>query len=315
MPKMKGKFYFDYDSLTYKQHEVKRLHKIHTAVRCAAVGVALGVGVYVATYQNDITLNGIALRRSNRQAAERILALEPRLDRAAAALAALKETDDNLYRTYTELSPLPATIRQAGFGGVGRYTRLQSMTGGESLSEIARKADILESQIRVQESSFNDIEAICEQKSLFHASVPAISPLEKSSYHRISDPFGRRFHPIFRQWKSHQGIDFAARIGTPVHATGDGVVTASEWASGYGHRVIIDHGFGYTTIYAHLHKKMVKAGDKVTRGQRIGTVGNSGNSTGPHLHYEVRKAGQPVNPAAYYIDDLTKEEYHALARK
>jgi len=246
---------------------------------------------------------------------DKLISIEGKLENHSKLLATIEEKDDILYRLYVGLAPLPATIRQAGFGGTDRYRKFEVLQNGQLLSRITQKADMLENQIHIQQKSFDDIQSLGEEKIRYLSSVPGICPMRRSDYFRISDYFGGRFHPVYGVYKSHTGIDYAALPGAPVYATGDGVVIATGWDNGYGIRVLIDHGFGYSTIYAHLQRFVVRVGDKIKRGKLIGFVGNTGVSTGPHLHYEVRKNNDPVNPIYYYVDDISDEEYKYIAHK
>ncbi|MGI6478390.1 MAG: M23 family metallopeptidase [Salinivirgaceae bacterium] len=312
---MGKRYILDPDTLTFKEHKTTKKQLFRKIGLFTAIGVVLGVLFYIGAIFLHHTPTGVFLKFQNNRLVSGLLKMESRLDKKAEILSSIEEKDDYLYRNYAELTPLPSTIRQAGFGGVDRYKKFDVFNQGKLLARVFKKADILENQIKIQEKSFEEVSQLSLEKKRFFACKPGISPLLKSDYFRISDYFGRRYHPVFRQWKEHTGVDYAAMYGTPVYATGDGIVVATGWDSGYGNRVIVNHGFGYKTVYAHLQKCSVKVGDKVKRGKLVGLVGNTGVSTGPHLHYEVRKNNNPVNPLYYYIDDLTDEQYKAIVHK
>jgi len=309
---MRQKYIFDNASLKYKPYKTTAKQYVVFVLKYASISILAGIILYVGTMLYNYTPNSIILDIKNKQLISNLLKVESKLENNSQKLHQIEEKDDFLYRSYVELSPLPVTIRQAGFGGVDRYRKFDIFSYGKLMSRIAKKIDILENQIKIQTKSFEEVNQLSYEKVKYFAAKPGLSPLMKSDYYRISDHFGRRYHPIHKTWKNHSGIDYAALRGTPVHCTGDGVIVATGWDNGYGNRVIIDHGFGYKTIYAHLQIVKVQKGETVKRGKLIGLVGNTGVSTGPHLHYEIRKNNSPVNPLYYYIDDLSEKEYSSI---
>jgi murein DD-endopeptidase MepM/ murein hydrolase activator NlpD len=222
----------------------------------------------------------------------------------------IKERDDNIYRTIFGVEPISAAMREAGVGGINRYRELEGFNNSELVVSTSMKLDNMLRTLDVQRKSYNDILSLAEEKEVFLASIPAISPISDKNLTRFASGYGYRIHPIYRTRKMHSGIDLTAPTGTSVHSTGDGkIIKTGYTAGGYGKRIIIDHGFGYKTLYAHLNDIHVKEGQKVKRGEVIGIVGNTGRSTAPHLHYEVRKNNQTENPVNYYYNDLTPEQY------
>jgi len=239
--------------------------------------------------------------------------MNERLDQMQLVLNELEDKDDNIYRIIFEAEPIPREVRQAGYGGADRYAKLQGYNNEELLEITARKLDKVASQIYVQSKSFDDVFELAKNKEKMLASLPAIQPVNNTELKRIASYYGIRVDPIYKVDKFHAGIDFSAPKGTPIYATGDGVVKkTSRSKRGYGNTIEIDHGFGYTTFYAHNSEIVVKKGDIVKRGQTIAKVGNTGKSTAPHLHYEVRKNKRAVNPIYYFYNDLTPEEYELL---
>jgi murein DD-endopeptidase MepM/ murein hydrolase activator NlpD len=221
--------------------------------------------------------------------------------------------DNNLYRVVFESDPIPSTIRRAGFGGVNKYSQLESFDNSELVIKTAEKLDILSKQAYIQAKSYDEVLNMAMNKEKLVSSMPAIMPISNKSLKSTASGWGYRFHPIYKIKQFHYGMDFTAAIGTKVYATGDGVVKDVQTiGGGYGRWILIDHGFDYATMYAHLSGFNVKIGDQVKRGQVIGYVGNSGTSTGPHLHYEVHKNGEPVNPQYYYFKDLNAQEYEKM---
>jgi len=225
----------------------------------------------------------------------------------------IEQRDNNLYRVIFESDPIPSTIRRAGFGGVNRYSKLESFDNSELVIKTAEKLDILSKQAYIQAKSYDEVLAMAQNKEILRSCMPAIMPISNKSLKETASGWGFRIHPIYKIKQFHYGMDFTANIGTKIYATGDGVVKdVQSIGGGFGRWVMIDHGFGYETLYGHMNGFNVKVGDHVKRGQVIGYVGNSGTSTGPHVHYEVHKNGTPVNPQYYYFKDLNAQEYEKM---
>jgi len=239
--------------------------------------------------------------------------LNDRLEHLFAVVEDLQDRDDNIYRVIFEAEPVPSSMRKAGFGGTDRYARLSGFKHADIVIETTRKMDIIAGQLYVQSKSFDDVFEMAKNKEKLLAALPAIQPVSNRDLRRIASYYGYRTDPFYKIKKFHEGLDFSAPVGTEIYATGDGVVTRIErLRGGYGNYILIDHGFSYETLYAHLSKFNVRRGQKVKRGQVIGYVGNTGKSTAPHLHYEVRRNGRPVNPVHYFYNDITPEEYDQL---
>ncbi len=235
------------------------------------------------------------------------------LDNMEKVLTNLQETDDNLYRTIFEAEPLPASVRNGGFGGINRYAELEGYTNSNLVIETARRLDKTKKKVYVQSKSFDDLIALAKEKEEMLRCIPAIQPISNKDLTRTSSGWGLRVHPIYKIVKLHTGMDFTAPIGTDVYVTGDGVVEQIVSSRrGYGNYIVVDHGFGYKTLYAHLDRTNVKQGQKVKRGDVIAFVGNTGLSVAPHLHYEVLINDNKVDPANYYFNDLTAEEYERM---
>ena len=251
--------------------------------------------------------------RELEQSAMQYEIMNSRLDQLTKVLENIEERDDNIYRTIFEAEPIPSDIRKAGIGGSDRYASLKGYENSNTIISTAQKLDRLSRELFIQSKSFDEVYKMAKDKAKMLASIPAIQPLSNKDLKRIASGFGYRIHPIYKTFRMHTGIDFSAPVGTPLYATGDGVVEhLKSRMTGYGKLVIINHGYGYESLYGHMSKIIVKAGEKVKRGQVIGYVGNTGRSTGPHCHYEVRKNGKPVNPAHFFFQDLTPEEYEKV---
>jgi len=228
-------------------------------------------------------------------------------------LSNLQETDDNLYRTIFEAEPVPSTYRTGGIGGVNRYEELDGYNNSELIIETSKRLEKIRKKVYMQSKSFDELIILAKEKETMLRCIPAIQPVSNSDLKRTASGYGIRIHPIYKIPKFHNGMDFTAPTGTEVYATGDGVIsTTKSLLSSFGSHVIIDHGFGYQTLYAHLNSFNVKPGQKVKRGDVIGSIGNTGLSTAPHLHYEVMVSGHNVNPALYYFNDLSPDEYDRM---
>lgn len=228
-------------------------------------------------------------------------------------LGQLQETDDNLYRTIFEAEPIPSTLREAGVGGVNRYKELEGYNSSNIVIETTKRLDRIRKNIYVQSKSFDELIELAQNKEDMLVSIPAIIPISNKDLTRTASGFGLRVHPIYKIIKFHAGMDFTAPSGTEIYVTGNGVVKeVNRSKRGLGNHIIVDHGFGYTSIYAHLEDFNVRAGQKVERGDVIGFVGSTGMSVAPHLHYEIKLNGENVDPVNYYFNDLSPEEYERM---
>ncbi len=242
--------------------------------------------------------------------------LTRRINDLSEVVASLQQKDEQIYRVIFEARPINKDIRQGGFGGAPRYTALTQLDESGTVASLAQKVDQLTNQVYFLTKSYNEIAELARKKEDWARHKPVIAPIPGNKVKRFASGFGYRIHPFYKIRKFHKGVDFSARRGTPVYATGDGVVKVVKRSrKGYGNMIIIDHGYGYETLYAHLWKFNVRKGQKVKRGDVIGYVGNTGLSMAPHLHYEVHKNGKPVNPIYYFHNDLTPDDYMALIEK
>lgn len=228
-------------------------------------------------------------------------------------LSEMQDRDDNIYRMIFEAEPIPTSVRKAGYGGTDRYDALNGYDNTGIVKETAKKIDVVESQLNVQSKSFDDVYNMAKNKAKMLSCIPAIMPVKDVDIYRISSHFGYRTDPFYKVQKMHSGIDFSGPMGTHIYCTGDGVVeSVVKGNNGYGNFVLVNHGYGYKTRYAHLSKANVKVGQKVKRGEYIADMGNSGKSTAPHLHYEVIKNNKAINPIDFFFNDLTPEEYDKI---
>jgi murein DD-endopeptidase MepM/ murein hydrolase activator NlpD len=254
-----------------------------------------------------------ALKREIEQLTLQYELMNREMENVEKVLGHLQETDDNLYRTIFEAEPVSSSLREGGIGGVNRYAELEGFTNSELIIETATRLDKIRKKIYVQSESFDELIALSKAKAEMLSSIPAIQPVSNKDLKRTAGGYGYRIHPIYKISKFHNGMDFTAPTGTEVYATGNGVVSmVKSERRELGNHIVIDHGFGYQTVYGHLDRFNVREGQKIKRGDIIGFVGSTGLSTAPHLHYEVKINGRNVDPAFYFFNDLTPDEYASM---
>ena len=229
-----------------------------------------------------------------------------------AVLQDLQERDDNIYRVILEADPIPNSVREGVYGGVERYANLANYTNSQLIISTTKRLDKIASQTYTQSKSFDEVFKLATQKEEMLVSIPGILPTNKAN---LVSFFGMRPHPRYKVMRPHTGVDFSAPTGTPIYVTGNGVVESVKYMGGYGNTIVVDHGFNYKTLYGHLSTMNVRPGQTVKRGQQIGKIGNTGNSVGPHLHYEVHYKGVPKNPINFFAFDLSPEEYNVILRQ
>lgn len=227
-------------------------------------------------------------------------------------LAELHQRDANIYRAIFEADPVEVKVKKPGADLMAKYRPLEGLDNSEELKALQEKVEMLTQKTAAQNKSFEELAVLAKNKTEFLAAIPAIQPISNKDLTRVASGFGYRIHPVFKTHKFHSGIDFTAPQGTPIYATGNGTISGEDGGSGYGRHVIISHGFGYSTLYAHMSRVKVRPGQKVKRGELIGYVGSTGTSTAPHVHYEVLRGKNKINPINYFFNDLTEAEYQAI---
>ncbi len=248
--------------------------------------------------------------KENQSLRQEISSFNKDLNLILEVLGDIQLRDDNIYRAIFETDPYPDYKRQLGTGGNSmKYKKYENMEYGDLVIEISKKIELIEKKLASQSKSFDEVFDLTKEKQKMIKSIPSIQPVSNRDLTRIASGFGLRMHPIYKIIKMHKGMDFTAPIGTEIYATGDGVVEKVGWVGGYGKTIMINHGFGYKTRYAHCSKYNCRKGQKVKRGDLIGFVGNTGQSSGPHLHYEVFKNNRQINPVNFFFNDLSPEEY------
>jgi murein DD-endopeptidase MepM/ murein hydrolase activator NlpD len=309
----KVKYRFNTKSLTYEKVRVTFRERLWKVLSYLAIGLVFATITIILAFKflpspiqkmQDREIEALRLQYA---------VLNKKMDQVQRVLADLQDRDDNIYRVIFESDPIPNSIRQAGFGGSERYSVFENFENADILKSTTERLDRITKQLYIQSKSFDEVVNLAKSKERLLASIPAIMPINNKDLRHLPSGFGWRTHPIYKTQEFHPGMDFAAEQGTPIYATGDGVVERADAnAQGYGNHVVLNHGFGYQTLYGHMSKMAVKVGAKVKRGQLLGYVGSTGLSTAPHVHYEVIKNGDKVNPVNFYYADLTPEQYQIL---
>ena len=309
----KVKYRFNKHSLTFDKVQTTLKKRMLVFLSHISTGVVFAAVILVLVYNFVDSPKEKAMKRELAQLQLQYDILNNQLGKFTTVLKDLQERDDNIYRVIFESEPIPSSIREAGIGGIDRYEKLKGYTNSQIIIETHKKMDKIMGQLYVQSKSLDDVFAMAKNKENMLASIPAIQPVSNKDLKRIGSYFGTRMDPFYKVKKFHEGVDFTAPVGTEIYAAGNGVVVnAGRNFGGYGNRVIIDHGYTYTTLYAHMSKIMVRRGAKVKRGQVIGLVGNTGKSTAPHLHYEIRKNGRAVNPIYFFYNDISPEQFELM---
>jgi len=309
----KAKYKFNPETLSYIKVDHNFKAKFPRLMLLLATSIGMGFILTMVVLQFYETPKTRNLKRENQRLLTQYELMYKNLQNVEKVLTDLQQRDDNLYRVIFEADPIPSSVREAGFGGINKYAQLQSLDNSELIIKTARKLDIISKEAYVQSKSYDEILTLALNKEKMLASIPAVMPISNKDLKRTASGWGFRIHPVYKIRRFHYGMDFTAPVGTEIYATGDGVVKEVEISrTGFGKCVVIDHGFGYETLYGHMNEFNVKVGQTVKRGSVIGYVGNSGTSTGPHVHYEVHKNGKAVNPQYYYFKDLTPEEYDKM---
>ena len=286
--------------------------RFFAAVRQSAIGIVVAVAGFALAYFLWESPRERELRERAELVQDRLEMLNRRADKALEVMEDLASRDNNFYRVMMQAEPITAGQRYAGLERQRNYDAIDSMADSKLLRLTTDKLDQLDQMLYTQSKSYDFLANEVANMTDRTAHIPAIQPISEKYLRAMASGYGYRRDPIYGTSKFHEGMDFSSPIGTPVYATGNGTVTNASWKSQYGNLIEISHGYNYTTRYAHLSEILVKPGQAVKRGDLIGKVGNTGKSTGPHLHYEVRFRGQPQNPVNYYFYDLTPEEYDKM---
>ena len=277
-------------------------------------GISLGVILFYALLYFFPSPREASLIQYNRNLQAQMAVLDRQVDQMQIVLSDLSQRDDNLYRAMLGAEPIPLSVRMGATQQISYYDSLARMTNTQLAADMQRKVDILEKELYVQARSYDEILEMAKNQEVRMENILAIQPVLNKDLKHMASGYGWRIDPVYQIRRFHEGMDFSAPVGTDIFATGNGTVTYSGWRQGYGETIVIDHGFNYETLYAHCSKRLVRVGQKVKRGDVIALVGNTGKSTGPHVHYEVHYGGRPIDPRNFYFYDLSPEDYDRMVQ-
>ncbi len=312
----KTKYFFNPKTLSYEKYKLSRWILFLRGIGVFSFSIILGFIFFLIFSRFLDSPAEKKVKSANTDIRAELDNMDQRIATLSAELNKLREKDNNVYRSIYESEPVDGKSWQKEFENSEKYNDLRKLPNSTLLVELNQRLDQLGNQFKVQSASFDELLSMAKNKKDYLSRVPAIQPVANKTLERIGSGFGYRTDPFYRTQKFHAGIDFTAPRGVEVYATADGTVeevTTEIW--GYGQHIIINHGNGFKTLYGHLSKYKVKRGQKVIRGQLIGLVGSTGKSTGPHLHYEVHKNGEKLNPAFFFYNDLTNEEYQQMLER
>ena len=313
----KVKYYYDSENLAYKRIQTRKRKKFGYVVLFLLSSALFGFLIFLLLINTSYfeTPKDKIQAREIEALALNYKVLNKKIDLMNEVLAAIENRDNNIYRIYFNTSPISEEERKAGFGGVNRYKDLQGYNNSELIENSTKRVDVLTKELVIQSKSLDEIVALAKQKEKLLAAIPAIQPVKNEDLKQMASGYGYRSDPFTKIRKFHYGMDFTARTGTPIYATGDGVVYKADASlSGYGNHIEVNHGYGYKTLYAHLSKYNCRPGQRVKRGDIIGYVGSTGRSQAPHLHYEVFKNGERVNPLNFYYGSISAKEYIEISK-
>jgi len=309
----KQKFRYNPDTLSYDKVELSWKERLLRVSLVIAPSVVLGFGFYILFSSLFLSSREVGLTYENQRLQEQITEMREEVLLMSVVVEDLEKRDNEIYRVVFNAEPFPEQMRELGTGGSDEFKDLKGYDFSDRVIENKKLIRALEKRIYAQSISFDEVIQLAKEKEQMLASIPAIQPVANADLTRIASGYGWRIDPIYKTSKMHWGLDFTADEGTNIYSTGNGVVLDIEqnlW--GYGNSILIDHGFGYVSRYAHLSAFKVKKGDKIVRGQVIGLVGSTGKSTGPHLHYEIEKNGKKIDPIHFFHSDISAEEYERM---
>lgn len=309
------KYYYDTETCKYERVRTRKSDIVLNALGFLSLTVMMAVGLLILYDNYFDSPKELILKNEVKELEFYYDKLNKDIEQVSQILDDIEQRDDNIYRVVLGAEPIEKSVRDAGVGGADRYAdiRNKNISHSDLVIALHEKVDRVRRKLYIESKSQDEVVQLAEKKEKLYASIPAIQPIANKQLIALASGFGLRIHPVYKVKKMHNGIDFAASIGTPIYATADGTIAKAEVRfSGYGKMIEIDHGFGYRTRYAHMHDFAVKRGQQVKRGDLIGYVGNTGLSTAPHLHYEVFINDQRVDPVHYFFNDLTAAEYEKI---
>jgi murein DD-endopeptidase MepM/ murein hydrolase activator NlpD len=256
------------------------------------------------------------LRQQNTAYKESYAVLQERMKQLELQMVELEQRDNEVYRSIFEATPIPDSARVKEMLAKNEIRLIQSLSNTALIENMRNQLNNLSLRMSFQVQSFTEITAMVKNKEKLLRAIPAIQPVSNKNLKRVASGFGYRIDPLYKDSRLHAGLDFSAPTGTPIYATADGEVQIAGFnTDGYGNKVVINHGYGFQTLYAHMVRVIARVGQSIKRGEVIGYVGSTGKSTGPHLHYEVIKRGTKVDPVYYFYNDLTPAQFDRLLKE
>lgn len=311
----KIKYYYNTNTLRYEKLETPLRITLLRVLGFISAALVTALIIVSLAYKYFPSANEKGLIQRNEALKDNYYVLNDKIKKLQEQMGELEKRDNHVYREIFEASPIPDSARAKAMQQQQEIQLVQAMDQENLATSIVNTLNNLSARIGTQTKSYNEIEGFIKNKEQLLACTPAIQPVSNKDLSRIASGFGYRIDPVYKTTKFHAGLDFAAPQGTPIYATANGTVeTAGNTGNGYGNHVVINNGYGYTTLFGHMYRVKVRAGQKVKRGEVIGWVGSTGKSTGPHCHYEVHRNGDPVDPVYYFYNDITPEQYDRLLK-
>jgi murein DD-endopeptidase MepM/ murein hydrolase activator NlpD len=311
----KIKYYYNTNTLRYEKLETPLHVKLLRVLGFISAAIVTAIIIVSIAYRYFPSANEKRLMQYNQNLQQQYEVLDKKTQEMQKEMKELETRDNEVYRTIFEANPIPDSVRARELDQKKELELVTSMNNNQLETSIIGTMRNLVNRMARQKQSYGEIARFIEDKELLLAATPAIQPLSNADLKRLSSGFGYRIDPVYKTVKFHAGLDFSAPQGTPIYATANGTVrTAGNLANGYGNHVVINHGYGYETLYGHMYRIKVKSGQKVKRGEIIGWVGSTGKSTAPHCHYEVHKNGNRIDPVYFFYNDLTPEQFNRMLK-
>jgi murein DD-endopeptidase MepM/ murein hydrolase activator NlpD len=312
----KIKYFFNTHTLRFEKIEVPLKVRLLQTIGFVIASLAVGVLFVAILFKFIDSPKERLLRQQNTAYKESYAVLQERMKQLELQMSELEQRDNEVYRSIFEATPIPDSARVKEMLAKNEIRLIQSLSNTALIENMRNQLNNLSLRMSFQDQSFTEITVMVKNKEKLLRAIPAIQPISNKNMKRVASGFGYRIDPLYKDFRLHPGLDFSAPTGTPIYATSDGVVqTAGFNTDGYGNKVVINHGYGFQTLYAHMVRVKAKVGQSVKRGEVIGYVGSTGKSTGPHLHYEVIKRGAKVDPVYYFFNDLTPAQFDRLLKE
>lgn len=310
----KRRYRINPETLELERVEYDLIYWLRRSGRYLFGGISLGVLFFFGFFYFFPSPREASLIQQNKNLTAQLQLMDRQVDQMQVVMSDMSQRDDNLYRAILGAEPIPMSSRMGASRQISYYDSIARMSNTQLIADVQRKVDVLEKELYVQANSYDEILQMVKTQKVKMENIPAIQPVLNKDLKRMASGYGWRIDPVYHIRRFHQGMDFSAPIGTDIFATGNGTIIFSGWKQGYGETVEVDHGFGYKTRYAHCYKILARKGQRVKRGDVIALVGNTGKSTGPHVHYEVHYNGKPIDPRNFYFYDLNPEEYDKMVQ-